>query len=83
MLIFSMHNNHFQVLKGHSSAVIHIIVNSDKGEIISAAQDKVIKLSAYDNRILCLHSASFIPVQQSFLKSILKQFLWGAGLAQW
>lgn len=31
----------FQVLKGHSSAVTHIIVNSDKGEIISAAQDKV------------------------------------------
>ena len=34
-------NDHFQVLKGHSSAVTHIIVNSDKGEIISAAQDKV------------------------------------------
>lgn len=31
----------FQRLKGHSSAVTHIIVNSDKGEIISAAQDKV------------------------------------------
>lgn len=31
----------FQTLKGHSSAVTHIIVNSEKGEIISAAQDKV------------------------------------------
>ncbi|RMX44515.1 hypothetical protein pdam_00006041, partial [Pocillopora damicornis] len=29
------------VLKGHSSAVTHILVNSDKGEIISAAQDKL------------------------------------------
>ena len=37
----------FQVLKGHSSAVTHIIVNSDKGEIISAAQDKVNLLSCY------------------------------------
>ncbi|KAL9972869.1 hypothetical protein ACROYT_G019251 [Oculina patagonica] len=39
------------VLKGHSSAVTHIIVNSDKGEIISAAQDKVIKI--WDMRDLC------------------------------
>ncbi|XP_068720558.1 cilia- and flagella-associated protein 337-like [Montipora capricornis] len=38
-------------LKGHSSAVTHIIVNSDKGEIISAAQDKVIKI--WDMRDLC------------------------------
>ena len=35
----------FQKLKGHSSAVTHIIVNSDKGEIISAAQDKVSLIS--------------------------------------
>ncbi|KAK2549406.1 WD repeat-containing protein on Y chromosome [Acropora cervicornis] len=28
-------------LKGHNSAVTHILVNSDKGEIISAAQDKL------------------------------------------
>lgn len=48
-------------MKGHTSAVTHIIVNSDKGEIISAAQDKVIKLIA-----------SLISVQQSFLKSELK-----------
>lgn len=36
--------NGFQAMKGHTSAVTHIIVNSEKGEIISAAQDKVIKL---------------------------------------
>ena len=34
-------------MKGHSAAVTHIIVNSDKGEIISAAQDKVILLHVY------------------------------------
>lgn len=39
--------NHFQVMKGHSTAVTHIIVNSDKGEIISAAQDKVSLLHIY------------------------------------
>lgn len=39
--------NRFQVMKGHSSAVTHIIVNSDKGEIISAAQDKVIIIHIY------------------------------------
>ncbi|XP_067040016.1 cilia- and flagella-associated protein 337-like [Acropora muricata] len=38
-------------LKGHNSAVTHILVNSDKGEIISAAQDKVIKI--WDMRDLC------------------------------
>lgn len=39
--------NHFQVMKGHSTAVTHIIVNSDKGEIISAAQGKVSLLHIY------------------------------------
>ena len=41
-------------MKGHSSAVTHIIVNSDKGEIISAAQDKVILFSIYHESYIFL-----------------------------
>ncbi|XP_028518792.1 WD repeat-containing protein 49 [Exaiptasia diaphana] len=39
------------ILKGHSASIKHILINSDRGEIISAAEDKVIKI--WDMRDLC------------------------------
>ena len=63
----------FQVLKGHSSAVTHIIVNSDKGEIISAAQDKVIVILYYHSCIKITYFAIFnyAPSWISFIIHIL------------
>ncbi|KAK3740293.1 hypothetical protein QZH41_018524, partial [Actinostola sp. cb2023] len=51
------------ILKGHTACITHVLVNSDKGEIISAAQDKVIKI--WDMRDLCcvqtIPSRSLLP----------------------